>query len=85
MADNRRKAGGDRLADLDQSLIAAHKSDDKPRLVELYEAAGDDARQRGDFDRACFYFTHAYVFALETGSPRAESLRRILVAHGREL
>lgn len=73
----------DRAA-LDAALIAAHAADDLARLVVLYTEAGDRAERAGDVDAACFYLTHAYVFALEAGDAAAEALHTRLMAHGRE-
>ena len=50
-------------------------------LVALYEEAAaqsDDAVQRG------FFLTHAYVHALESGDPRAATLKAQLQEMGRE-
>lgn len=68
---------------LDQALIEAHESHDLAELVRLYTAAGDDAEQDEDIDAACFYLTHAFVFALEGGSPEADSLNKRLADRGR--
>jgi hypothetical protein len=35
-------------------------------------------------DAACFYLTHAYVFALSAGATEAGALHARLLAHGRE-
>ena len=51
------------------------------RLVQLYAEAADQA---GDVEAECFYLTQAYVFALQTGAPEADSLHARLKAHGRE-
>lgn len=67
--------------DLDTRLIAAHTAEDRRALVALYAEAADSAN---DLDAACFYLTHAYVFALETGHPRAGHLHKALCRHGRE-
>lgn len=66
---------------LHDALLRAHERDDKPKLVELYAQAAEAANQ--PIARQ-FFLTHAYVFALEIGSPRAELLRRILVDLGSE-
>jgi len=70
--------------DLDARLIAAYERGDGDAMVALYREAGEAAEALGDVDRACFYFVHAYVFALETGHRDAESIRNRLKAHGRE-
>jgi len=69
---------------LDAALIAAHAAEDWKRLVGLYAEAADDAHVQGQIDAACFYLTHAYVFALQTGDPCADELHRRLMDHGRE-
>ena len=66
---------------LDARLAAAHADADLAALVALYEEAADGAP---DVDTACFFLTHAYVFALEAGDARTERLRARLVEHGRE-
>ncbi len=73
----------DRLA-LDEALLKAHASGDRPALVRLYADAGDRAEADGDLDAACFYWTHAYVFALQSGDQLADTLHARLKAHGRE-
>ena len=71
-------------AELDAELIAAHAAGDGARLVRLYTAAADSSAAAGDIDAACFFLTHAYVFALHMGDPAAEALHRRLMAEGRE-
>jgi len=66
---------------LHEALLEAHAGADRARLIRLYEQAADSA---GDLDAACFFLTHAYVFALEAGHPQAPHLHRRLKAHGRE-
>jgi len=57
---------------------------DQPRLAALYARAGDAAEAAGEIDAACFYLTHAYVFALAAGAPEAAALHARLLAYGRE-
>lgn len=71
------------MSDLNAQLLAAHAAGDTPTLIRLYTAAADQAEQQ-DLDAACFYLTHAYVFALELGDAACPTLRARLVAHGRE-
>ena len=66
---------------LHDMLLAAHDRDDRRALVGLYTQAADTAN---DLDAACFFLTHAYVFALEQGDIRAASLHARLKAEGRE-
>lgn len=68
---------------LDSQLLAAHEAKDKPELVRLYTLAGDEREKAGDIDAACFYLTHAFVYALELGTPEADLLNRRLWEHGR--
>jgi len=65
---------------LDAQLLAAHAQDDKQALVRLYTQAADAT---ADVDAACFYLTHAYVFALEIHDPARDALHGRLAAHGR--
>ena len=65
---------------LNARVLAAHAADDRPALVSLYTQAADQA---GDIDTACFFLTYAYVFALELGHPKAETLHARLTQHGR--
>lgn len=69
---------------LDARLLAAHAAGDRPALAALYREAGEMSERQGKIDAACFFFTHAYVFALELGLDEAEDLHRRLLAHGRE-
>jgi hypothetical protein len=69
---------------LDRALLAAHAAGDHAALVTLYRDAATLREQQGDVDAACFYLTHAYVFALEQGAGGAEALRTRLMEYGRE-
>jgi hypothetical protein len=69
--------------ELDHALLAAHDAEDTVALIRLYAMAGDLCEDTGDLDAACFYLTHAFVFALEAGAPEARVLNARLVAHGR--
>ncbi len=66
---------------LDVQMIAAHEAGDRAALIRLYTEAADVAN---DEDAACFYLTHAYVFALEAGADEVDELKKRLVAAGRE-
>ncbi|MEN8895434.1 MAG: hypothetical protein ABF248_05015 [Yoonia sp.] len=65
---------------LDAQLLNAHARGDQPALVTLYARAADEA---ADVDSACFYLTHAYIFALELGHADTATLHARLAAHGR--
>ena len=68
---------------LEVALLEAHDRNDKEALVRLYTVAGDEAEMRQDIDAACFYLTHAFVFALEAGAPEAAILNKRLADRGR--
>ena len=66
---------------LDTRLLDAHARDDRQALISLYEEAAEVANRE---EARGFYLTHAYVFALEAGAPRARALHARLVEMGRE-
>jgi len=68
------------MTTLDDQLLAAHASDDKRALVSLYTQAADIV---DDVDAACYFLTHAYIFALELGHADATVLHARLAANGR--
>lgn len=70
---------------LNAALIKAHEAHDRPQLIALYQAAGDAHEQAGNIDAACFYLTHAFVFALEEGADEAIMLSQKLAAYGRDV
>ncbi len=69
---------------LGAALLRAHAAGDQAGLVRLYACAADRAEAAGETDAACFYLTHAYVFALATGAAEADALHARLKARGRE-
>jgi hypothetical protein len=71
-------------AALDAALLAAHAAGDERALVRLYADAARAAELARDVDRACFFLTQAYVFALASGASEAGALHARLLAHGRE-
>ena len=77
-------AGSLEQAALDEALLKAHERNDKPALVTLYARASKLADASGDVDRACFFATHAMVYALEIGDDCAAEMRDYLIHHGRE-
>ena len=72
------------LHNLEARLLAAHETSDTAALMRLYTQAVDLAEAEGRLDAACFYLTHAYVFALDIGATQASQLHQKLVTHGRE-
>lgn len=69
---------------LDALLLAADASADHRALAIFYSRAADASEQSGDTDAACFYLTHAYVFALEQGLAKATEIHARLKIYGRE-
>lgn len=69
----------DGRAALDAALLKAHAIGDRHALIGLYAEAADAAQ---DLRARSFYLTHAYVFALEAGDPRAPMLKARLVSEG---
>ncbi len=74
----------DLLAVLESDMLLAYDRADSDALVRLYKRAAILKEQAGDIDAACFYFTHAYVFALEAGNAESEPLLGKLVQYGRD-
>jgi len=72
-------------ADLQRRLMAAHDLGDLAALAELFAEAADLAEVAGEIDRACFFLTQAWVFAMDAGAPVAKALRARLVAYGRDV
>ena len=67
---------------LESQLLSAHKAGDLDELWRLYRIAAAAADETGDMDRAAFYLTHAWVFALDAGSAAASDLFDELRARG---
>ncbi|MGB5559808.1 MAG: hypothetical protein WBN04_17585 [Paracoccaceae bacterium] len=70
--------------DLDHRLLQAHAHADKQALIGLYRQAADLNEASQQIDAACFYLTHAYIFALDVGAAEARDLHARLKARGRE-
>ena len=68
------------MTSLQDRLLDAHAQGDQMALVALYTEAADSTNV---VDVACFYLTHAYIFALELGDPASETLFARLKVHGR--
>ena len=66
------------LDSLDAELLAAHAAHDGPRLSQLYGKAGEARDAEGLTDAACFFWTQAYIFALEAGESSAERFAGLL-------
>lgn len=70
------------MTELEAALLSAHAAQDRFALVDLYARAAQECE--GDADRAAFFLTHAYVFALEAGHPKTQMLHAVLINAGRE-
>ena len=70
---------------LETALLQAHEKHELDELVRLYAIAGDEAEKSQDVDAACFFLTHAFVFALEAGAPQANPLNKRLTDYGRAI
>ena len=67
-------SGGDRER-LDAALLEAHAAGDLARLAALYAQAGAREAAAEALDPACFFWTQAWIFALDAGE---EALAREL-------
>jgi hypothetical protein len=72
------------IADLEAQLLDAHVARDHRKLVELYTLAADQKEAEQDVEATCFFLTHAFIFALESGHKTVSQLNQRLVAYGRE-
>ncbi len=70
---------------LDELLLDAHARNDGDALVGLYTLAANRSEAAGNIDAACFYLTHAFVFALQFGSADTRDLQMRLWRYGREI
>ena len=67
------------MTSLNDQLLAAHARHDTCALVSLYAQAAEGVER----DAACFFLTHAYIYALDCGDARADALFARLKAEGR--
>ncbi len=68
------------MSALDAKLLEAHARDDRTALIALYAEASALSNEAVE---SAFFLTHAFVFALEAGDPRASGLHRRLKDMGR--
>jgi hypothetical protein len=73
-----------RLERLNSQVLKAHETGDTKVLVDIYQMLGGEELDKGEITSACFLLTQAYVYALESGDPRASEIHKILKSHGRE-
>lgn len=71
------------LSALNERLIQAHKDNDAAQMADLYQQAANAFDLSGDLQSAAFYYTQAYILALEAGSASAEVTGQWLTDHGR--
>ncbi len=70
---------------LQRDMLRAHEDDDLTVLAALYLKAAQLRESQDAIDAACFFYTHAYVYALDAGDQVvAEAARRRLKSHGRD-
>lgn len=70
---------------LQRDMLQAHDQNDLKALPPLYLAAAQLRESQGDIDAACFFYTHAYVYALDCGDREvADEARSSLKTHGRD-
>lgn len=68
---------------LEALLLDAHARDDRMSLIAHYDRASQSAETEGDLDRAAFFATYAWIYALELGDGRAGELRARLRGWGK--
>ncbi len=70
---------------LQRDMLQAHEKNDLPALPPLYLEAARLREDAGDIDAACFFYTHAYVYALDCGDVSVAAMARVrLQHHGRD-
>ena len=52
---------------LHNKMLQAHEAEDLNALPPLYLEAAQLRESQGYIDAACFFYTHAYVYALDCG------------------
>ena len=70
------------MSNLEADLLRAHAKGDGEALAHLYGRAAD--QHGAEPDRAAFYLTQAYVFALEAGLDVAQDYQQHLKSLGKE-
>ncbi len=68
------------MTSLNDRLLNAYARGAHAELVSLYSEAAECTK---DIDERCFFFTQAYVFALEQGHPDKEKLYQKLAQYDR--
>lgn len=69
---------------LDATIQDAHDAGRLAALAEGYAEGAALYERQGETDAACFFWTQAYIFALDAGiDGLAATMREKLAAHGR--
>ncbi|MGI9504153.1 MAG: hypothetical protein ACR2RE_13985, partial [Geminicoccaceae bacterium] len=69
---------------LESSIKAAHAADRLDRLATVYAESAKLYERQGEIDAACFFWTQAYVIALDAGiDSLADGMEAKLTAFGR--
>jgi len=70
--------------DLDEAIRRAHTAGELDRLAAGYAESAALYERQGEVDAACFYWTQAYVMALDAGiESLADGVKKKLEAFGR--
>jgi len=70
---------------LQRDMLQAHEQEDLNALPALYLEAAQLRESQTDIDAACFFYTHAYVYALDCGDREiAAQARAKLKSFGRD-
>ena len=70
---------------LQRDMLRAHEQHDLKALPPLYLDAARLHESQGDIDAACFFYPHAYVYALDCGDRQvAETAHSKLSSYGRD-
>lgn len=68
---------------LEAVLLEAHAREDHASLITHYDKASLLAERENDMDRAAFFATYAWIYALELGEARAAQLESRLRKWGK--
>ncbi len=70
---------------LQHDMLQAHEQEDLNALPPLYLEAAQLHDSQNDIDAACFFYPHAYVYALDCGdTATADKARDRLKSYGRD-
>ncbi len=70
--------------ELNAAIEEAHDERRPDKLAAGYARSGALYERQGETNAACFFWTQAYIFALDAGAaPLAEAMRAKLLAFGR--